>query len=105
MEMMEMSSLESLKYQIVHLLRRNIRNSSTEVLKEMCLSVALRLSHHLIYFLTLYDHRYTYGKPVPGLVNVQVCRKFSHSASNCYGKEAEAVCEEFTRQVSPKIKR
>ncbi|NXJ98397.1 A2MG protein, partial [Corythaixoides concolor] len=36
---------------------------------------------------------YTYGKPVPGLVNVQVCRKFSHSASNCYGKEAEAVCE------------
>uniref|UniRef100_A0A8C4UZ46 Alpha-2-macroglobulin n=1 Tax=Falco tinnunculus TaxID=100819 RepID=A0A8C4UZ46_FALTI len=43
---------------------------------------------------------YTYGKPVPGLVNVQVCRKFSHSASNCYGKEAEAVCEEFTRQVN-----
>ncbi|XP_035746419.1 alpha-2-macroglobulin-like [Egretta garzetta] len=42
---------------------------------------------------------YTYGKPVPGLVNVQVCRKFSHSASNCYGKEAEAVCEEFTRQA------
>ncbi|NXV71442.1 A2MG protein, partial [Atlantisia rogersi] len=36
---------------------------------------------------------YTYGKPVPGLVNVQVCRKFSRSASNCYGKEAEAVCE------------
>ncbi|NXE16395.1 A2MG protein, partial [Lophotis ruficrista] len=36
---------------------------------------------------------YTYGKPVPGLVNVQVCRKFLHSASNCYGKEAEAVCE------------
>ncbi|NXF66058.1 A2MG protein, partial [Ciccaba nigrolineata] len=36
---------------------------------------------------------YTYGKPVPGLVHVQVCRKFSHSASNCYGKEAEAVCE------------
>ncbi|XP_010192721.1 PREDICTED: alpha-2-macroglobulin-like, partial [Mesitornis unicolor] len=43
---------------------------------------------------------YTYGKPVPGLMNVQVCRKFSHSASNCYGKEAEAVCEEFTRQVN-----
>ncbi|NXU52213.1 A2MG protein, partial [Turnix velox] len=36
---------------------------------------------------------YTYGKPVPGLVNVQVCRKFSHSTSNCYGKEANAVCE------------
>ncbi|KAM6291914.1 alpha-2-macroglobulin-like [Porphyrio hochstetteri] len=42
---------------------------------------------------------YTYGKPVPGLVNVQVCRKFSRSASNCYGKEAEAVCEEFTGQA------
>ncbi|NXO02977.1 A2MG protein, partial [Rhinopomastus cyanomelas] len=40
---------------------------------------------------------YTYGKPVPGTVNVQVCRKFSHSASNCYGKEAEALCEEFTK--------
>ncbi|NXJ07651.1 A2MG protein, partial [Odontophorus gujanensis] len=36
---------------------------------------------------------YTYGKPVPGWVNVQVCRKFSHSASHCYGKEGEAVCE------------
>ncbi|NXM97808.1 A2MG protein, partial [Sylvia borin] len=36
---------------------------------------------------------YTYGKPVPGLVNVQVCRKFSQSASSCYGKEAESVCE------------
>ncbi|KFP83022.1 Alpha-2-macroglobulin, partial [Acanthisitta chloris] len=43
---------------------------------------------------------YTYGKPVPGLVKVQVCRKFSHSASSCYGKEAEAVCEEFTRQAN-----
>ncbi|NXN82260.1 A2MG protein, partial [Bombycilla garrulus] len=36
---------------------------------------------------------YTYGKPVPGLVNVQVCRKFSQSGSSCYGKEAESVCE------------
>ncbi|NXP80327.1 A2MG protein, partial [Ramphastos sulfuratus] len=36
---------------------------------------------------------YSYGKPVPGLVNVQACRRFSHSASNCYGEEAEAVCE------------
>ncbi|TRZ18606.1 hypothetical protein HGM15179_008518 [Zosterops borbonicus] len=42
---------------------------------------------------------YTYGKPVPGLVNVQVCRKFSQSASSCYGKEAESVCEEFTRRA------
>ncbi|NXR77611.1 A2MG protein, partial [Pycnonotus jocosus] len=36
---------------------------------------------------------YTYGKPVPGLANVRVCRKFSQSASSCYGKEAESVCE------------
>ncbi|NXI78249.1 A2MG protein, partial [Rhipidura dahli] len=36
---------------------------------------------------------YTYGKPVPGLVNVQVCRKYSQSASSCYGKETESVCE------------
>uniref|UniRef100_A0A8B9ZRX2 Alpha-2-macroglobulin n=1 Tax=Anas zonorhyncha TaxID=75864 RepID=A0A8B9ZRX2_9AVES len=43
---------------------------------------------------------YTYGKPVPGLVNVQVCRKFSHSGSHCYGKDSEAVCEEFVRQVN-----
>uniref|UniRef100_A0A8C3LYP3 Alpha-2-macroglobulin n=1 Tax=Chrysolophus pictus TaxID=9089 RepID=A0A8C3LYP3_CHRPC len=43
---------------------------------------------------------YTYGKPVPGLVSVQVCRKFSHSASHCYRKEGEAVCEEFTRKVN-----
>uniref|UniRef100_A0A8C3TVR6 Alpha-2-macroglobulin n=1 Tax=Catharus ustulatus TaxID=91951 RepID=A0A8C3TVR6_CATUS len=42
---------------------------------------------------------YTYGKPVPGSVKVQVCRKFSQSASSCYGKEAESVCEEFTRRV------
>ncbi|KAL2311201.1 hypothetical protein Nmel_002893 [Mimus melanotis] len=42
---------------------------------------------------------YTYGKPVPGLVKVQVCRKFSQSASSCYGKEAESVCEEFTRRA------
>uniref|UniRef100_A0A8B9CCL9 Alpha-2-macroglobulin n=1 Tax=Anser brachyrhynchus TaxID=132585 RepID=A0A8B9CCL9_9AVES len=43
---------------------------------------------------------YTYGKPVPGLVNVQVCRKFSHSGSHCYGKDSEAVCEEFVRRVN-----
>uniref|UniRef100_A0A8C4VEX1 Alpha-2-macroglobulin n=1 Tax=Gopherus evgoodei TaxID=1825980 RepID=A0A8C4VEX1_9SAUR len=42
---------------------------------------------------------YTYGTPVPGLVNVRVCRRFSQSRSRCYGKEAEAVCEEFTRQA------
>ncbi|XP_053875512.1 alpha-2-macroglobulin-like [Malaclemys terrapin pileata] len=42
---------------------------------------------------------YTYGTPVPGLVNVRVCRRFSQYRSRCYGREAEAVCEEFTRQA------
>ncbi|XP_044854314.1 alpha-2-macroglobulin-like [Mauremys mutica] len=42
---------------------------------------------------------YTYGTPVPGLLNVRVCRRFSQSRSHCYGREAEAVCEEFTRQA------
>ncbi|XP_065436582.1 alpha-1-macroglobulin-like, partial [Chrysemys picta bellii] len=42
---------------------------------------------------------YTYGTPVPGLVNVRVCRRFSQSRSRCYGREAKAVCEEFTRQA------
>uniref|UniRef100_A0A8C3HLG6 Alpha-2-macroglobulin n=1 Tax=Chrysemys picta bellii TaxID=8478 RepID=A0A8C3HLG6_CHRPI len=42
---------------------------------------------------------YTYGTPVPGLVNVRVCRRFSQSRSRCYGREAESVCEEFTRQA------
>uniref|UniRef100_K7GHB6 Alpha-2-macroglobulin bait region domain-containing protein n=1 Tax=Pelodiscus sinensis TaxID=13735 RepID=K7GHB6_PELSI len=39
---------------------------------------------------------YTYGPPVPGLVNVRVCRRFSQARSDCYGREGEAVCEEFT---------
>ncbi|XP_067387171.1 alpha-2-macroglobulin-like, partial [Emydura macquarii macquarii] len=42
---------------------------------------------------------YTYGTPVPGLVNVRVCRRFSQARSHCYGKESEAVCEEFTGQA------
>ncbi|XP_065440718.1 alpha-2-macroglobulin-like isoform X1 [Chrysemys picta bellii] len=42
---------------------------------------------------------YTYGTPVPSLVNVRVCRRFSQSRSHCYGREAESVCEEFTRQA------
>uniref|UniRef100_A0A8C3HPL3 Alpha-2-macroglobulin bait region domain-containing protein n=1 Tax=Chrysemys picta bellii TaxID=8478 RepID=A0A8C3HPL3_CHRPI len=32
---------------------------------------------------------YTYGTPVPGLVNVRVCRRFSQSRSRCYGREAD----------------
>ncbi|NXB72743.1 A2MG protein, partial [Donacobius atricapilla] len=36
---------------------------------------------------------YTFGKPVPGLVNFRVCRKYEHPATSCYGEEASAVCE------------
>uniref|UniRef100_A0A8C5TPK5 Alpha-2-macroglobulin n=1 Tax=Malurus cyaneus samueli TaxID=2593467 RepID=A0A8C5TPK5_9PASS len=42
---------------------------------------------------------YTFGKPVPGLVNFRVCRKYEHAAMSCYGEEARAVCEEFSGQV------
>lgn len=68
----------------------------------MCLSVTVTDCLPISYIVS--HLRYTYGKPVPGSVKVQVCRKFSQSASSCYGKEAESVCEEFTRRVSPKIK-
>ncbi|NXM24645.1 A2MG protein, partial [Oxyruncus cristatus] len=36
---------------------------------------------------------YTFGKPVPGLVNFRVCRKFEHMGRTCYGEEDKAVCE------------
>ncbi|NWR52598.1 A2MG protein, partial [Regulus satrapa] len=36
---------------------------------------------------------YTFGKPVPGLVNFRVCRKYERAAMSCYGEEARAVCE------------
>ncbi|NXR64773.1 A2MG protein, partial [Rhadina sibilatrix] len=36
---------------------------------------------------------YTFGKPVPGLVSIRVCRKYEHAAMSCYGEEARAVCE------------
>ncbi|KAM6292068.1 LOW QUALITY PROTEIN: alpha-2-macroglobulin [Porphyrio hochstetteri] len=42
---------------------------------------------------------YTFGKPVPGLVNFRVCRKFEHAATACYGEEAKAVCDEFSGQT------
>uniref|UniRef100_A0A8C3TIM2 Alpha-2-macroglobulin n=1 Tax=Chelydra serpentina TaxID=8475 RepID=A0A8C3TIM2_CHESE len=42
---------------------------------------------------------YTFGKPVPGLVNVRVCRKYSHPGTSCYGEDAKAVCEEFSGQA------
>ncbi|NXO40928.1 A2MG protein, partial [Locustella ochotensis] len=36
---------------------------------------------------------YTFGKPVPGLVNFRVCRRYEDAATSCYGEEARAVCE------------
>ncbi|NXT08612.1 A2MG protein, partial [Prunella fulvescens] len=36
---------------------------------------------------------YTFGKPVPGLVNFRVCRNYEHTAMSCYGEESRAVCE------------
>ncbi|NWV49526.1 A2MG protein, partial [Daphoenositta chrysoptera] len=36
---------------------------------------------------------YTFGKPVPGLVNFRVCRKYERGAVSCYGEEARAVCD------------
>ncbi|EMP39670.1 Alpha-2-macroglobulin [Chelonia mydas] len=42
---------------------------------------------------------YTFGKPVPGLVNFRVCRKYNHPGTSCYGEDAKAVCEEFSGQA------
>uniref|UniRef100_A0A8D2AJW3 PZP alpha-2-macroglobulin like n=1 Tax=Sciurus vulgaris TaxID=55149 RepID=A0A8D2AJW3_SCIVU len=39
---------------------------------------------------------YTYGKPVPGLATVSMCRKPFHSG-NCFKKE---FCEEFSQQLN-----
>uniref|UniRef100_A0A8C9L1L0 Alpha-2-macroglobulin-like n=1 Tax=Serinus canaria TaxID=9135 RepID=A0A8C9L1L0_SERCA len=43
---------------------------------------------------------YTFGKPVPGLVNFRVCRNYERAAISCYGEESRAVCEEFSGQVN-----
>ncbi|CAM5081937.1 unnamed protein product [Eretmochelys imbricata] len=42
---------------------------------------------------------YTFGKPVPGLVNFRVCRKYNHPGTSCYGEDAKAVCEEYSGQA------
>ncbi|XP_069482309.1 alpha-2-macroglobulin-like [Ambystoma mexicanum] len=41
---------------------------------------------------------YTYGKPVAGMINMKVCRRFLGAYYNC-GPESEAVCESFTRRA------
>ncbi|KAL8202468.1 UNVERIFIED_CONTAM: hypothetical protein K2H54_015622, partial [Gekko kuhli] len=41
--------------------------------------------------------RYTYGKPVPGLMKVQVCRNYKEYRSHCsVGKKTKGICEEFS---------
>eukprot|EP00069_Balaena_mysticetus_P007429 bmy_05533T0 len=42
---------------------------------------------------------YTYGKPVPGHVTINVCRRYSNP-SNCFGGESRAVCEQFSQQLN-----
>uniref|UniRef100_A0AAA9SLL8 Alpha-2-macroglobulin n=1 Tax=Bos taurus TaxID=9913 RepID=A0AAA9SLL8_BOVIN len=42
---------------------------------------------------------YTYGKPVPGRVTMNMCRKY-RNPSNCYGEESNAVCEKFSGELN-----
>ncbi|KAG8435793.1 hypothetical protein GDO86_013654 [Hymenochirus boettgeri] len=44
--------------------------------------------------------RYTYGKPVLGMINIRVCRKFSDVYSPCPGEE-DGVCEEINHRTDP----
>lgn len=47
--------------------------------------------------------RYTYGKPVPGLVTIKVCRKYQqYYYSPCQKNGLQAFCEEFTNQTDDK---
>ncbi|XP_036037851.1 pregnancy zone protein-like [Onychomys torridus] len=45
---------------------------------------------------------YTYGKPVPGLVTIRVCRMYSRYRSNCHGQSSQSICEEFSKQADDK---
>uniref|UniRef100_A0A8C9P8V3 Alpha-2-macroglobulin n=1 Tax=Spermophilus dauricus TaxID=99837 RepID=A0A8C9P8V3_SPEDA len=45
---------------------------------------------------------YTYGKPVPGLVTINVCRKHTQYHSTCHGKHSQNICEEFSQQADNK---
>ncbi|XP_052030728.1 alpha-2-macroglobulin-P [Apodemus sylvaticus] len=42
---------------------------------------------------------YTYGKPVPGHVTVNICRKYSNP-SDCFGEESLAFCEKLSQQLN-----
>nr|XP_044995643.1 pregnancy zone protein-like [Jaculus jaculus] len=45
---------------------------------------------------------YTYGKPVPGLVTINVCRRYATFHSTCYGSHSQSICEEFSQQADNK---
>ncbi|XP_008583285.1 PREDICTED: alpha-2-macroglobulin-like [Galeopterus variegatus] len=45
---------------------------------------------------------YTYGKPVPGLVTINICRKYSQYRSLCHDKHSQSICEEFSQQADSK---
>ncbi|XP_005365348.1 pregnancy zone protein-like [Microtus ochrogaster] len=45
---------------------------------------------------------YTYGKPVPGLVTISVCRRYSRFHSQCHGQNSQSICEEFSGQADDK---
>ncbi|CAO2606747.1 Pregnancy zone protein [Lemmus lemmus] len=45
---------------------------------------------------------YTYGKPVPGLVTISACRKYSRFRSHCHGQNSQSICEEFSSQADDK---
>uniref|UniRef100_A0A8D1L919 Alpha-2-macroglobulin n=1 Tax=Sus scrofa TaxID=9823 RepID=A0A8D1L919_PIG len=42
---------------------------------------------------------YTYGKPVRGLVTINICRKYSRYSSTCHGEYSQNICEEFSQQT------
>ncbi|XP_073734103.1 pregnancy zone protein-like isoform X1 [Callorhinus ursinus] len=42
---------------------------------------------------------YTYGKPVSGLVTINVCRKYSQQRYACHGRHSQNTCEEFSQQA------
>ncbi|XP_053144598.1 alpha-2-macroglobulin-like isoform X6 [Hemicordylus capensis] len=44
---------------------------------------------------------YTYGKPVPGLVTIKVCRKYLYDwpRGPYYGAVSDRICEEFSREA------
>ncbi|XP_075409473.1 pregnancy zone protein-like [Tenrec ecaudatus] len=46
--------------------------------------------------------QYTYGKPVPGLVTINVCRRDSQYLSPCRNTQPRVICDEFSQQADGK---